>query len=200
MSTATILKNTSIAGIAIASSITRTADGQIAVETTLPVGQAGTLSTRTDDDTGVATLSGGHGIETADVVDVYWAGGVRYGMDATVATNDVTVNLGAGDNLPTQDTALVVTKQVTIATEFDGDDVKAIAMVSTKRTHVNFRDSGQVSLAAVELVANADWSWYSDLEIANPLTGNAVEDIKVSNGDSSATAAFQLGVLHDNVT
>ena len=85
--------------------VTRTASSQIGHETApqLPAAKAGTLSARTDDNTGVVTLAAGHGLEVGDVVDVYWSGSgnYRYGMDVTVVDgNDVTVDGGAGaDNL-----------------------------------------------------------------------------------------------------
>ena len=72
--------------------------------------QTGTMTNKTDADTGVITLSTGHGIETADVVDVYFPAGVHYGMDATVATNAVTVDGGAGDDLPENAIACTVVK------------------------------------------------------------------------------------------
>ena len=90
--------------------------------------KTGSLSTRTDDNTGVATLSTGHGILTNDVVDVYWDGGVRFGMLATVSGNAVSLDGGAGDNLPAQDTAVTVVKQTPIEVNFDGDTLKIIGI------------------------------------------------------------------------
>jgi hypothetical protein len=44
----------------------------------------GTLTTRTDNDDGIATLQTGHTIVTsgAKLVDVYWDGGSRHGHEA----------------------------------------------------------------------------------------------------------------------
>jgi hypothetical protein len=72
------------------------------------LGQSAQLTTRTDDNTGVATCLTGHGIETADVVDAYWLGGFRKGMTATTSTNAVTLDGGSGDVLPVQNTALIL--------------------------------------------------------------------------------------------
>jgi len=69
---------------------------------------AGTLTTRTDANSGLATLSGGHGITTGMLVNVIWATGARYGMEATVDVNAVTLEAGLGDDLPDEATALVV--------------------------------------------------------------------------------------------
>ena len=93
MATATNNSYINVGGLTIQSTVTRTASGQISHDVTLPAGKAGTLTTRTDDNTGVATLGTGHGIVQNDVVDVYWAAGVRYGMDVTAVNgNAVTVD------------------------------------------------------------------------------------------------------------
>ncbi len=66
----------------------------------------GQLTTRTDADTGVVTVISdsdtGHGITTSSTVDVYWQSGQRIGMSVTAVTaKAVTVDGGAGDDLPT---------------------------------------------------------------------------------------------------
>lgn len=66
----------------------------------------GTLSTRTDADTGVITLNGGaQGITDSDTFNVYWAGDdSRTGMTITdVTLGAITVDGGSGDDLPTED-------------------------------------------------------------------------------------------------
>jgi len=81
---------------------------------TYPSGTAGTLSTRTDDDTGVVTLSSGHGLQVNDKVTVAWPaspGGIRSLMTVTDVTgDDVTIDLGTGDVLPAQAAAVTVIK------------------------------------------------------------------------------------------
>jgi len=189
----------SIAGISIQSAVSRMAEGQISHEVQLPAGKAGTLTTRTSDTVGEATLGDGHGIQTGDVVDVYWTGGVRYGVTVgAVAGNAVPLtDSGDGDVYPAQDTALVASKQVTINTDFDGDDAEMFAAHCTKRAHVNFLDAGQASLEPVELAANEVWWWASSVGPTNPLTGNAVDEVRVSNGTTDA-ATFKLGILYDS--
>src|SRR5689334_13440236 len=85
------------------------ADGKVARNPTVPAAvQGGTLTGRTDNDTGIVTMPAGHGFVTSDKVDIYWnvAGvlGSRSGMTATVAGNAVTVDGGQGDNLPVLNT------------------------------------------------------------------------------------------------
>jgi hypothetical protein len=195
----TISSNVSLAGISIQSLITREAEGQISHTVALAAGKAGTLTTRTDDNTGEATLGTGHGMAQNDVVDVYWEDGVRYGMVVgVVAGNVVPIDGGAGDNLPLADTALVVCKQTEINTDFDGDDAVMFAVHSTKRGHANFQDSGDASLEAVDLAANEVWWWAADTGESNPLSGNAVDKVLVSNGTTEA-ATLKIGVLYESV-
>ena len=158
-------------GIRIAGNVSKAATvGIEPIDTVLPVGQAGTLTTRTDNDTGVATLSTGHGIISTDKVDVFWTGGSRYNMTATVATNAVTVDGGSGDNLPAQDTVLVVTKPASFDATFDGDNLVLIGAGASQDTRLSFLDSGT----------------------ATPITGNAVASVKASNASSTTTSNFKL--------
>lgn len=188
----------SIGGISIQGTVSRTVDGQLSAEVSLAAGKAGSLTTRTDNNTGEATLATGHGITDGAIVDVYWDGGMRYGMTVgTVAGDVVPIDGGGGDNLPVEDTDLVVCVQTEINLDFDGDDVKIVAAMSNRAGHLDFQDSADASLAAVELAANEPWSWVSDTGVANPLTGNAVDKILVSNGDSANTATLKIAVGYD---
>ena len=190
----------SIGGVSISGRTDRTGEGQLGQEVTLPAGKAGTLTTRTDDNTGVATLATGHGIVTSDKVDVFWADGVRYGMTANVTGDAVTVDGGDGDVLPTATTPLVVTKEVEINADFDGDDALIVAAMSTKRAHLQFVAADNSILFAIELAnANEPWTWISDQGIANPLTGDAVDRIVASNGDSGGVGTLTFACLYDSV-
>ncbi len=189
-----------IGGLSMSGLITRTGDASLAHQIALPKGTAGTLTGRTDDDTGVATLESGHGLQNADTVDVYWDGGMRYGMDAQVAGDAITLDGGSGDNLPTHTppTAVVVTLQVQIDSDFDGDNVKMIVALCDQRAHIDFQDGGSASLAAVELQADEQWYWVDDQGIANPLTGNPVDDIFASNADPASAATLQVAAIYDS--
>jgi len=69
---------------------------------------SGTLSTRTDNDTGIITVEAGHGITTSFTIDLYWASGKRYGMTVTgTASTTVSLDGGTGDNLPVAATNIV---------------------------------------------------------------------------------------------
>jgi hypothetical protein len=163
----------------------------------LPAAKAGTLSTRTDEDTGVATLAEGHGIESADVVDVYWAGGCRHGMAATVDGNDVTIDGGAGDDLPEEDTVVSVAKQTAIDTDFDGDKVTYI-LAATDRgpCHVDFQTAVPASVYAFPVAAEDESHWDAESGLANPLAAATIDAIKVSNGDPLNAATLRIVVQY----
>jgi len=76
----------------------------------------GTLTTRSDDDTGVLTMDDGmHGIATGDVVDVQWADGSRLAITVgTVAGTTVPIDGGRGDVLPAESTAVTVVRSANV--------------------------------------------------------------------------------------
>jgi len=164
----------------------------------------GTLSTRTDNDTGIVTLATGHGIETADVVDVYWVGGIRYGMDATVAANAVTVDGGAGDNLPAEDFAIAaVVEQSDWEINFDGDDARFVAVVyrnpsdTGAKAHVDLIDAGTATIEELDLVhetANGGVNQVTNISAgdANVYTGNRITAGKVSHDSQFAGIVYVL--------
>lgn len=167
----------------------------------LVAAQTGTLSTRTDDDTGVATLSTGHGIETADVCDIYWSGGVRYGMTASVAANAVTLDGGAGDNLPVETTVVTVVVQTAIEVNFDGDDAQFLAYVyrnpsdTGAKAHLDLQDSGDATIDEADLVhetANGGLAsvWNIQAGDTTPATGN-----RITHGAASHNSLY-AGTLY----
>lgn len=191
----------SMGGLNISGSLIRSGESVLGVNVTLPVGSAGTMKTKTDADTGVATLDTGHGITDTDKVDVYWADGVHYGMDVTaVDGDDVSIDVGDGDELPIATTAIVVTKRVTIDEQFDGDVLVLFAAGSTQRAHVEFEESGGTEVAAQELIASEPWIWSTLSSFTNPLTGNAIGAIKASNGSSTVEAVLKILGIKDTVT
>lgn len=189
--------NLSVGGVSISGNVSATGDGQISVNPTLAVGWAGSLTTRTDDNTGVVTATeAGHTIADSDVCDVFWEGGIRYGMTADVTGTAITLDGGAGDNLPIATTEVVVCKRTVVNCAFDGDDLQMLGMQAPYRAHVDFRDSGDASLYAAELVAGVPQAWFASF----PITGNAVATIHMSNGDSAYANEPKVCGLYDATT
>ena len=187
------------------SPISRTGDGVAVHEVVLPAGKAGTLSTRTDNDTGIVTAAG-HALAQNDKVDVYWDGGVRYGMTVgIVAGDDVPIDLGAGDNLPAEDEDVVIVKQVSIVTTIDGDNLQIIGIMakatnpaSTAKAHVDLQDAGAATIAEIDLAANQPHITDVAGGAANPFTGNPITSVKASNGSSSEEITLQILALADS--
>ena len=180
--------------------------GNVVIEQALAAlvaAQTGTMDNKTDADTGVIGLSTGHTIESADVVDVYWPAGVRFGMDATVATNDVTVDGGAGDDLPENSTACTVVVQTPVEVNFDGDDAQIVGIFyrnpsdTGAKAHLDLLDVGDASIEEIDLVhekANgADDAIY---DIANGdtnvFTGNRITYGSASHDSQSAGTLYIL--------
>ena len=91
----------------------------------IAAGAAGSLTTRTDANTGVVTLGAGHSIVTGKV-DVAWTGGARCNMDATVNGNACTIDGGEGDDLPIATTTVVVSGQTSTGRDLVGDHLDVL--------------------------------------------------------------------------
>jgi hypothetical protein len=130
-------------------------DTTIECKISLPANVAAQTGTITSS---VVTLSGGHGLTTGDVVDVYWTGGIRYGCTTTVVSNEVTLAGGAGDTLPTGGDTVTVVEQVDTNINFDGDDMKVIAVIyrndsdSDASAHIDFQDTSDASINELDLL------------------------------------------------
>lgn len=192
----------------IQKSVVRTGDDLIDVEVTLPAGKAGTLTTRTDDETGVVTVASGHGITASDTVDVYWSTGRRYGVDVTATdATTISIDLGAGDNLPTQSTVVVVCKQVVVNKAIDGDNLAILALLIDVAastgfgTRITFFDAisagGSAVGSGVDLDPNVPVVYDVAGGAATPITGNPVLSLVASNGDGTNAATLRIQGLQD---
>jgi hypothetical protein len=169
------------------------------VSPSVPAAKSGTLSTRTDDNTGVVAFSSGHGFSTSDVIDLFWSGGQRRGMTATVAGDNVTLDGGSGDVLPSTSTA--VTGMVPVEVEFtvEGDNALFVAVSSPVPGFVVFVDDGPAEIAeatyTLEGTSGAGQCWISGGQGTNPLAGDTVTLVKFSHGSTSAQTMKAVAVL-----
>lgn len=194
--------STEIGGRSIAGTITRSGGVESSYRTPTPLaaGKTGTLTTRTDANTGTLTMDSGHGIQTGDIVDIYWDGGVQRNVTVgTVATNSVPFDLGTGDDLPIATTAVVVGVQTEVDFDIeDGDTLILVAASHTRRGLVQFKENDDTLIVAIELGANAEgegWFWASDNSDANPFTGVGIGKVTISNGASTGTAYVSFGCV-----
>ena len=204
MATGTYQVCMSIGGVTINKQISRTGDHPNPyADITLPIGQAGVIVNRTDNDTTDTTQGATPTVVNADLVDVYWSGGVRYGMTvANVATNTLSLDGGARDALPVNTTAIVVTEQVVINTQIDGDAVQLFGVCaeyvdanSTAKAHIVFHDAANAAIKEIDLTANIPYVWDVGSGDTNPLTGNAITHSHASNGSIISTEAATLKVI-----
>lgn len=164
---------------------------------TVPVAKVGTLTTRTDDDTGTFTMNSGHGFSTSDKIDVFWSTGSRRNMTATVTGDSVVLDGGSGDNLPVATTAITAMKPVEVLMDIDGDQVVAVAVYSPKAGYIVFVDDGpaDISDATYQLDAGEGKGWVSGDGGTNPLTGDTVTKVKFSHGNSAAAQTMRAAVV-----
>jgi len=181
-------------------------------EIDLPANSAlntGTLTTRTANDDGIATLQTGHTIVTTGtkLVDVYWDGGSRHGMTATKTGNDVQVEGGTGDNLPAGTTPLTLCTQLAIdPILITGDNVEWMAVVysnpldTAAKAYLDLNDAGG-SEKAYNLVHFAQLGGCENAHNVaggadNPIAGDDITDGFASH-TSASTAKLYLMVLID---
>lgn len=184
-------------------SVVRSGDSKIELEVSLPAGTAGTLSTRTDDNTGIVTVSS-HSITISDTVDVYWSGGRRYGVDVTAQdATTISIDLGAGDNLPTATTSVVIVKQVPFNLALDGDNAKIVGVsyevadASGYGCRVTLFDSADDTITGLDLDANVPNVVDIEGGQTNPYTGDPITDGVASNGSSSTAATLKIQAIVD---
>lgn len=187
-------------GVSCSAAIDREVDQQESFDPTLTKGQAGTLSTRTNNTEGTLTLGLSHGIGTGNTIDIYWDGGMRYGVTVgTVSGTSVPFSSGAGDNLPDEDSDIVATVQETVGTiGLAGNNIQCIVITATKRTSCDFLAAGGAVLLHVEIAAGEGYVWMSDTGVTNPLAGDSPTSIVASTGDSSADCSMKMIIGYDN--
>ena len=168
------------------------------VAETLAAAKAGTLTTRTDANTGVATMSSGHGIATNDVCDIYWTGGRRYGMTATVATNAVTLDGGSGDDLPAQGTAVTVQVQQEFSFVFTGDNAELLFLNLTNnhRGHLSLYDAGGSELEVDINESGIPYLWTTGMG-TNPVAGDSIVKVIATHSSSTASCELQAVVAYE---
>lgn len=162
----------------------------------VPAAKAGTLSARTDNDTGTATLGASHGIVDGDRVDVYWDGGRRYGMTVgTVSGTSVPVDGGAGDNLPVLTTVIQVAVAQEKTLSFTGNSAQAIVANSPAAGLVIFCSGTNTAELVLDLDAGETYLWDESGAVANPLLGDTITKFFVSHKDTSAAKVIAAGAL-----
>jgi len=189
--TATLLENATIGGTLFTSSASYSDEGSLqfsvaAAQLNTPF--AGVLSTRTDDNTGVVTAAG-HAFTDGMVVDVFWTGGVRYGMVVGSAATTFAIDGGAGDVLPVATTAITVCEQKKLDAAFDGDEMTVLAMSFSSDGKATICTSADVVLATFDLTAGISYIWHT-AKSTTPVTGDPAAYIALTNVSTAGNFEF----------
>lgn len=173
-----------------------TADGLIAKERTVGPAKTGQLTTRTDANTGVLTMTNGHGIPTGRI-DVYWSGGSRRGMSGTVTVNSIAIDGGSGDDLPPNSTAITAMAPIEEPLVIAGDEVLAIEMYSEALGLIVLADDEDAellfkNLGGADASAYRSYVWTPDRNATSPLAGVDVAKVFFSHGDSTRTVPMRV--------
>lgn len=184
--------------------IIRSGSGLIALDETLAASQAGSLTTRTSDTAGTITMTeADHTIATGNTIDVYWSGGVRYGVTVgTVSTTSVPISGGSGDVLPAAATAVTVVVQASANLTIDGDNTKIISIELSSTTkslrtagHIQLVDSSAAEVTELDLVTNVPQTWDIEGGSANPFTGNIIAAAKLSQAAAASGETYTLKII-----
>jgi hypothetical protein len=192
--------NVNIGGVQITKQITREGNHPNPYEVVLHVATAGTLTAvDVGNNVGNVTLGAGHGL-TSGTYDVYFATGIRYGVEGTIADNTLSLINGSGDTIAANNTACQVSKVTQINTAIDGDasELFTLSLESANATsdangHIQFQATAAEEIAEVDLDANSPRVWDFDGGDTNILTGNVVVTAYASH--NSTTEALTLKVV-----
>jgi hypothetical protein len=192
---ATIQDGVTAQGVTLSGSRSVSADAMINIDISVPAAKTGSLTARTDANTGSVTATTGHGITDGMLVDVYWAAGCRRGMTVgTVATNVIPLDGGSGDDLPSTSTVVTITQRTQVELLFAGNAAQVIAVSSAVRGQFSLQD---VSAEQLGGVVDKIYKWDVDSGVANPVTGDSLTQIFLSQGDSAAAHRMKVVVLYN---
>lgn len=200
MPTAALLKDVNVDGEHFQENVTITSDDKAVFDppAKVPAAKAGTLTVRGGNTAGTLTLGTGHGVITGDRLDVFWATGCRYGcVVGTVSGNNVPITGGAGDNLP----ALNFTIQASVPTSegqwaLDATTVVVVTAKCPKQCVFVFAADDDTTLLAVPLLEGGVYTWTSEDNASNPLSGT-IAKVFMSHADTAAAARMNGVMLYD---
>lgn len=161
------------------------ADGGAFKDPTLAAAKVGVLTTRTSGSVGTLTMNPGHGIATANRLDVYWVTGARYGcVVGTVAGDSVPLTGGTGDDLPALNSAITAMVPQLEPFVVTAATMQMLCVSSGVAMWAVFRDIAAAIVAAIYVGGTNDgYSW--DISAGgNPFAADVV-DVYLSHGATS---------------
>ncbi len=196
----TVQKTINLGGITFNQTATPTGDGMVAHSVVVPVATAGSLSARTDDNMGVVDVSdSGHSFIQTDRVDLYWTGGSRRGVSvSSVSGSLISIDGGAGDVLPAESSDVQITKPKLLDAAITGDNVKAIFFHTSLLGQITLVDSVDAELMSKKVGVNAVYDWEENNGEVNPIAGDTVAGIYLSNSSTTVEATMKVGIVYTN--
>lgn len=183
-------------GISVSVNRDVSGDGGVVKTPTVPRAKIGTLTTRTDNDTGVITAETGHGIISTNKVDVYFEDGKRVQMVATVAGDLITVDGGTGDNLPALDSDVTFMKPQVEDFAFDGDNMIYLIANADARATIRIMDDVPGLAKQIDIESSSDgYVWNSSSGEANPLVGDDILTVEMSHEDGVNARDVRCGAV-----
>jgi len=174
-----------------------TANTEFLTNPDLTAGMTATGWTYASASTGTADMPATHTIQDDDLIDVYWADGIRHGMTAAVTDNSVALSSGSGDDLPPSDTTVLLCVQVALSVAFVGNSLAAVVAAATIRSLVCLVE-GDGTANDFELVPTGGLSWAETQALTNPLKDKTIVSGTMSTTDpTSSTKPITFGILYD---
>ncbi|MDD4891339.1 MAG: hypothetical protein PHU85_15565 [Phycisphaerae bacterium] len=194
MPTSTVKEGALIAGYDVSWNASIDSNAETLWNPDITAGQSADDWTYGSASTGTADMPTGHGIESEDLVDVYWADGFRAGLTATVTDDSVALSGGTGDDLPADDTAVILCVQVAVNAAFDADALALIVASATARSILTLTDD-EAGVHTFELLTTAGLLWHNQSATTNPLDGKTIVSATMSTTNTTAekTVTFAIG-------
>lgn len=157
--------------------------------------KTGALTTRTSDTVGEITAQAAHGIATADKISIFWteAGALKHRRGVvvgTVAVNQLPITGGLGDNLPPDETALTLMKEVPQELRFDGTDLIAMAAsvpnIQAVIILTGDDDAEDFAIVFPQPDGTYSYAWPDVAGTANPITGDVITKARMMHGNVNA--------------
>jgi hypothetical protein len=196
----TITESCTAGGVSFNESKALTADGVVAQQLSIAAGNQSTAwDLDTGGATGTATLASGHGITTAEIVDVYWSTGARLGVTVgTVSGTSVPLtDSGSGDALPADDTTVTISARTNIDFQLDGDNMQALFMATTAKGTFALAGVDDATDMSKTLSASVMYVWYDGCGEDNPISGDTVTQAFLSNSSTSAIT-MKIAAFYNN--
>jgi hypothetical protein len=175
-------------------------DNSVGTNKVVTAAKAGTLTTRTNDASGTLTMGSGHGIQTGDILQVFWSGGTAQFVVGTVAGTSVPIASGVGTVLP--DAATAITAKVPEEETFSILDTSGVngLMIACGgdgvQAHVVFYNTTTKAEPFTVTGKTGDYFWDSSLPGTNPLTGQAaLTRVLLSHGSTSDQTMTVVALL-----